>query len=67
MSPMMPRTAEEAVQRFLVKDDSEAAIRFLRANSSEVTEFCLLVQESYPESDVATAVRQIALPVTKLL
>lgn len=60
-------TVEGAVRAYVKESDVLSAIAYLRAHKKEVSEFCLQIEESYPESDSKTPVLMIARILQELL
>lgn len=65
-APTEPLSVEEAKSRFL-DGDTDAAIVFLRKNPLEIAEFCLLIRDTYADTDRATPFIKLARLIEKLL
>jgi hypothetical protein len=64
--PIEART-QAAVETFIKSGDEKPAIAYLKQNPSEVSEFCILVKESYANTDSTTPILRLARLIEVLL
>lgn len=65
-APQEPQSIEEAVSRFLNRDNN-AAVSFLRAHRKDIGEFCLQVRDAYQKSDTTSPFLNLAQLIDSLL